>query len=216
MLKKKILIHQAKYHIAVTVKKLINSFDFSNLKVLDYGCGAKPYAHLFINKQCQYNGYDLIEFRDDNLLKIKYDLIFITFVLYQNQNLGSDILNNLISNNLRPQGRILFIEPRNWISPGYQQFDDFSCNFFLKRTNIEVINHYYLISNYSLLLILFMHFIDQKVIHSKYRFILKIFKHVLFSFLNCIIYLDSKIIKKNSPPPPHISLARGFFCKKII
>ena len=77
------LFFNPSYLINYQIKKLIKSYSFKNLNILDFGCGDQPYKDSFENNN--YYPFDVNTKKKLNT-KIKYDVIFMTFVLYQIPN----------------------------------------------------------------------------------------------------------------------------------
>ena len=128
-------------------------YNFENKKILDVGCGTKPYENIF--KNCQYVGIDIKgASHDDNLKNVdkfydgenipfddrEFDLVICTEVLEHSEN--PKILTKEINRVLKEGGLLFITIPFVWnehaIPFDFRRYTTFGLKKLLKESDLKV------------------------------------------------------------------------------
>ena len=187
------LLHPS-FIINHSIRKLINSYNFKDLNILDFGAGDEPYRNV-LEPNNNYYSYDKLKDEQINT-NIKYDVIFISFVLYQIENTNEIIIS--LKKYAKPGCRFFIIETFAW----FDNFDTskkiINYNKFLniaQKNNLEIIDKIYCINNFSALILIFLHIVNSKI--SRLSRLLRILILPTLNLIVNLILLLSYNFKKN-------------------
>jgi SAM-dependent methyltransferase len=180
-----------------------NSKEF-NGKLLDIGCGNKPYLDLFncdtytgleLNKSYQeadiyYDGGEL------PFLKNEFDNIVSFQALYQVENL--DLTFYEINRILKANGKILITVPFIWFDGGniHRRFSQEYIHNVFSRFGFEILSIDQTVNNLSALCLLASKYINEKISKISFKLIRVILKVFVTSFFNIIGTILLKFTKK--------------------
>ena len=178
------------------IKKLIKSYNFKNLNILDFGCGEQPYKVSFCNNN--YYPFDINKKKFKLNKKIKYDVIFMSFVLYQIKN-PEKIMAEL-KKLTKPSSIFLIIEPVTWFDDLHTPQKHFlfsSVLRFSKKNRLKILDTKYFINNFSALFFLALSMMNTKI--NKYnRYSRIVFLPIIISVCNSLLLFNS-LLRKSSP-----------------
>ena len=172
------------------IKKFIYEKNFKNLNILDYGCGDQPYKNSFINNN--YYPFDITKKYKLNT-KIKYDVIFMSFVLYQIKT-PEKIIAKLKKLTL-PKSIFIIIEPVMWFDDSQSQQKGFlnsSVLDFANRNQLKILDTKYFINNFSALFFIALSMMSTKI--NKYSRVFRIILlPIMFVICNSLLRIGSPI-----------------------
>ena len=188
------------YLINYSIEKLIKQYDFKNLNILDFGCGDEPYKVLFSNNN--YYPFDTNKKKYKLNTKIKYDVIFMSFVLYQIKN-PEKIMAEL-KKLTKPSSIFLIIEPVTWFDDLNTQQKHFLNNEvldFADRNKLKILDTKYFVNNFLALFFIALSMMSTKI--NKYNRVFRIvFLPIILvicnSLLLCISLLRKRSLISNS------------------
>lgn len=196
------------YLINYLIKKLIKSYSFVNLNILDFGCGDRPYKDSFYNNN--YYPFDINKNYKLNT-KIKYDVIFMTFVLYQIKNPQKTIA--FLKKLTKPNSIFIIIDPIIWFddlhTPQRHFLNSYVLNF-AKQNKLKILNTKYFINNFSALFFIALSIMNTKI--NKYNRVLRI---ILLPIILIICNSLLRIVGGGSNSFQNFSIFKSVVFKKI-
>jgi hypothetical protein len=184
-----ITFFQPSFIINYQIKNFLKRKNFKNLNILDYGCGDQPYRDEFKNNN--YYAYDIN--KKYKLQKKIYDVIFISFVLYQVDE-PTKIIAKLRKLTKR-SSIFIIIEPIIWfddLNVRQERFTHVKFIDFAHKNKLKILSKQYFINNISGLILIMLHMMNGKI--RKFSKIIRvIFLPFLFLIFNsCLILLSFK------------------------
>ena len=210
----------------LTQKTLFESIskykNFIGGKILDFGCGQKPYVDLFdfteyigleLNDQ-SYSRADL--FYDGKEIPFKekeFDSVVSFQVLYQCDDI--DFCLNQIKRVLKDNGSLLISLPFMWFDGGdnpERRFSAYEIKNLLNRNGFKILNQSLTCNNLSSTFVLINSFINTEITNKIPLRIIRIFlRLIICTFLNTLSLISYKITPRTS----NIYLNRIILAKKI-
>ncbi len=195
-------------------------------KVLDFGCGSKPYEKLFINSD-KYIGLEIKDggvnnadiFYDGKKLPFKdkeFNAMVSFQVLYQVINL-EEILKE-INRVLKKDAKILVSVPFIWFDGGaniQRRFSQEYSKFIFKKFGFEVLEIKQTNNNFSALCLLISKYIDYSISKIKYIYLRRLLRIIQILIINSLFNILGELFLKFGSKDNELYIDNIIYAKKI-